>query len=125
MAIDRPLQTPDGPNPFSSSEGEVEIEIVNPESVSIETPDGGVLLDFDSDPSMDEIPHDANLAEYIEDSDLSSISQDLISSYKLLGTGRVAFFTPCLLNRSYVSSPKLYKKYFQQAAQSKQVLLAQ
>jgi len=82
MAIDRPLQTPDGPNPFSSSEGEVEIEIVNPESVSIETPDGGVLLDFDSDPSMDEIPHDANLAEYIEDSDLSSISQDLISSYK-------------------------------------------
>ena len=46
MAIDRPLQTPDMPNPFGGGEDQIEVEIVNPESVSIDTPDGGVLLDF-------------------------------------------------------------------------------
>ena len=82
MAVDRPLQTPDSPNPFAGGQEEIEVEIVNPESVSIETPDGGVLLDFDPEDSIGRISHDANLAEYIEDSDLFSISQDLIGSYK-------------------------------------------
>ena len=41
MAIDRPLGTP---LPVNQDMGEVEIEIENPESVSIETPDGGVLI---------------------------------------------------------------------------------
>ena len=82
MAIDSPLQTPDMPNPFGGGEDQIEVEIVNPESVSIDTPDGGVLLDFDPDGGMGMIPHDANLAEYIDDSELSSISQELIGAYK-------------------------------------------
>ena len=44
MAIDSPLQTPDMPNPFGGGEDQIEVEIVNPESVSIDTPDGGVLF---------------------------------------------------------------------------------
>ena len=82
MAVDRPLQTPDMPNPFGGGEDQIEVEIVNPESVSIDTPDGGVLLDFDPEGPMGSVPHDANLAEYIDDSDLSSISQELIGAYK-------------------------------------------
>ena len=33
-------------------EGNLEIEVVNPESVSIETEDGGVLIDFDPNNPM-------------------------------------------------------------------------
>ena len=47
MAIERPM----GLNPFNNwpqeDEADLEIGIVNPEAVSVETPDGGVLIDFD------------------------------------------------------------------------------
>jgi hypothetical protein len=47
MAIERPM----GLDPFNNwpqqEESDLEIDIVNPESVSVETPDGGVLIDFD------------------------------------------------------------------------------
>jgi len=58
MAIDRPLSTP---FPVNQEMGEVEIEIENPESVSVETPDGGVIIDFN--PEMADTldsSHDAN-----------------------------------------------------------------
>ena len=80
MAIDRPLGTP---LPVNQDMGEVEIEIENPESVSIETPDGGVLIDFD--PSMGEMmgmSHDANLAEVVDPKELNIMASDLIGQYK-------------------------------------------
>jgi hypothetical protein len=81
MAIERPL----GQNPFlpSQPEADLEIEIVNPESVSMETPDGGVVIDFDPN-AMDQggTEHDANLAEYIDESELNDISSELVSAYK-------------------------------------------
>ena len=73
MAIDRPLATPD--TIFSQGTGDepdLEIEIVNPEAVSIETEDGGMLIDFDPDVlPMGAVPHDANLAEFIDEGELS------------------------------------------------------
>ena len=80
MAIDRPLGTP---LPVNQDMGEVEIEIENPESVSIETPDGGVLIDFD--PNMGEmmgLSHDANLAEVVDPKELNILASDLIGQYK-------------------------------------------
>jgi hypothetical protein len=81
MPVERPL----GQNPFleQDPEADLEIEIVNPESVSMETPDGGVVIDFDPN-AMDEdgTEHDANLAEYIEESELNAISSELVSSYQ-------------------------------------------
>ena len=72
MSIERPLESPNGL--FSAGEGgepDLEIEIVNPEAVSIETEDGGMIFEFNADTGVDgEIPHDANLAEYIEDREL-------------------------------------------------------
>ena len=80
MAIDRPLSTP---LPINQEMGEVEIEIENPESVSVETPDGGIIIDFNPDmaDTLDS-SHDANLAEVLDPKDLDEISSDLISSYK-------------------------------------------
>jgi len=80
MAIDRPLSTP---FPVNQEMGEVEIEIENPESVSVETPDGGVIIDFN--PEMADTldsSHDANLAEVLDPRDLSSLASDLVTSYK-------------------------------------------
>ena len=47
MAIDRTMRS----NPLVGDGEDIEIEIENPESVSIETEDGGVILDFDPDAS--------------------------------------------------------------------------
>ena len=84
MAIDRPLATPD--TIFSEGTGDepdLEIEILSPEAVSIETEDGGMVIDFDPDFTPEgAVPHDANLAEYIDDSDLEGIASELLSSFK-------------------------------------------
>ena len=81
MAIDKPLVTPEQLT-AEEADGALEIEIVNPDSVSVETPDGGLIFDFEESNPMDEVPFDANLAEYIEDKELSLIANDLVSSFK-------------------------------------------
>ena len=82
MAIDKPLVTPEELT-AEEAEGALEIEIVNPDSVSVETPDGGLMFDFEGESNpMGEIPFDDNLAEYIEDKELTLIAGDLISSFK-------------------------------------------
>ncbi len=85
MAIDRPLATPEQSMFSQGQDGEpdLEIEIVNPEAVSIETEDGGMIFDFDPQDSLTGmIPHDANLAEYIDDGELRGIATDLVGQYK-------------------------------------------
>jgi hypothetical protein len=85
MAIDRPLATPEQSMFSQGQDGEpdLEIEIVNPEAVSIETEDGGMIFDFDPQDSLTGmIPHDANLAEYIDDGELQGIATDLVGQYK-------------------------------------------
>ena len=79
MAIDRPLRT----EIQDQEESALEIEVVNPEAVSIETEDGGVLIDFgDSLESELSEDHNANLADFIDERDLTSICLDLVSSYR-------------------------------------------
>ena len=83
MAIDRSLTE----SPISSSDfmprGEaVEIEIVNPEAVSLETEDGGMLIDFRSEGEMqEEASFDANLAELMDDEALTRLASELVGSY--------------------------------------------
>jgi hypothetical protein len=79
MAIDRPLRT----EIQDQDESALEVEVVNPEAVSIETEDGGVLIDFgDSLESELSEDHNANLADFIDERDLTSICLDLVSSYR-------------------------------------------
>ena len=84
MAIDRPLATPE--SIFSQGTGDepdLEIEIVNPDAVSIETEDGGMIIDFDPDMvPMGAESHDSNLAEFIDEGDLYGIASELVGSFK-------------------------------------------
>tara|TARA_R110000744_G_scaffold34154_2_gene79812 strand:- start:7650 stop:10121 length:2472 start_codon:yes stop_codon:yes gene_type:complete len=81
VAIDKALNGA----PFPEEEGEeIQIEIVNPDSVSIETEDGegGVIIDFDPDMrGLGGEAHDDNLAEVIPDKELTTLSLDLIGLY--------------------------------------------
>ena len=81
MAIERPLETPsiDG---MGMGEESLEIEIVDPESVSISA-GGDTIFEFDEDDFENEdIPHDANLAEFIEDNLLGTIANDLVGAFR-------------------------------------------
>tara|TARA_R100000458_G_scaffold59866_1_gene72309 strand:+ start:792 stop:3209 length:2418 start_codon:yes stop_codon:yes gene_type:complete len=64
------------------AEENVDITVVNPEAVSIETEDGGMLIDFDPSMMEDQVPFDANLAEYISEKDLSFIGHELVSAFE-------------------------------------------
>ena len=79
MAIDK-AQTPFMPDLLE--EERLEIEVVNPEAVSIETDDGGVLIDFDPDnPLTGGMNHNSNLAEFIDDQELMDLSSELVAAY--------------------------------------------
>ena len=63
------------------TEGGLTVGVINPEAVVIaDEDDGGVVIDFA--PVMEEqIPFDANLAEHMDEGDLSGLASDLLSSY--------------------------------------------
>ena len=88
MSIEQSLsQAPMGLNDLELDDTPaLEIEIENPEAVSIETEDGGVILDFDPDAStlasLGMLPHDANLAELVNDSELNVMASDLVGQFK-------------------------------------------
>ena len=64
------------------AEEDVDITIVNPEAVSIETEDGGMVIDFDPSAIDEQIPFDANLADHLDDKDLNFIANELVGAYE-------------------------------------------
>ena len=63
-------------------EEEVQIEVVNPEAVVIETEDGGVLIDFN--PEEEDSPCEefgSNLADFMEEGALSRLSSEIVGAY--------------------------------------------
>jgi hypothetical protein len=82
MAIERKTATPIEGTVEQDEEEGLSIEIENPESVTVETEDGGVIIDFDPNASeMQDMGFDSNLAESMEDDKLNSIGKNLIESY--------------------------------------------
>jgi hypothetical protein len=75
MSIDKPLE-----HSLDKKPADVTIGVVNPEAVTIETEDGGAIVIFGSE-EKDEPEFGANLAEYIDDSELGRISQELVSHF--------------------------------------------
>ena len=62
---------------------EVTVAIENPDSVAIETDDGGMIIDFDPDSSPFGIEDfNSNLAEFMSDTDLNEMGADLISQFE-------------------------------------------
>ena len=64
-------------------EEDLSISIDNPDSVSVETDDGGLLIDFnpESEKLMAE-DFDSNLADYMSEDNLSKLGTELISQYQ-------------------------------------------
>ncbi len=78
MAIDKALNAVGNP-----AEDGVEIEIINPDAVSIETEDGGALVILGPELSEQIAPgFHANLAEHIDESVLGSIGRELIDDFE-------------------------------------------
>ena len=56
----------------------------NPDVELMENEDGSADVNFDPNAPIDttNIPHDANLADYIEDNDLGRLSNDLLAEFE-------------------------------------------
>ena len=81
MAIERRPATPvDGL--IEQEDEDITIAIENPESVAIDTDDGGMIIDFDpSSKELGDEGFDSNLAEFMDDEALNDIGNELISAY--------------------------------------------
>ncbi len=84
MAIEKPMVPSDVEIEENPSEEELTVEIVNPDSISMETEDGGVVIDFEGSLAEDLMgpDHDSNLAEFIEESELESMASELVSDFE-------------------------------------------
>ena len=81
MAIEKPLAPVDiGPRKMQEG-GDVEIEVLNPDAVSVETPDGGMIVDFTGDEDKLNAGFDDILAEFIEENDLDELASDILQSF--------------------------------------------
>lgn len=82
MAVDKALYGTTTPSPLDDEydEGaeEVEVEVINPDAIVMETEDGGAIIDFTGEYSSGLVDHDANLAEHLDDTDLVMIANDVI-----------------------------------------------
>ena len=72
MAVEKAL------NPAPGPIGDVEVTVVNPEAVAVETDDETVILDFEEEvegPAFNE-----NLADHLSDTDLQNVSSELMGA---------------------------------------------
>ena len=82
MAIERKPATPIEGIIEQEPEEELEILIENPESVAIDTEDGGMIIDFDpSSGKKGESEFNSNLTEYLDEDELDKLGSKLIGEY--------------------------------------------
>ena len=81
LAIERKPATPiEGT--IEQEPEELEILIENPDSVAIETDDGGMIIDFDpSAPKRGDSEFNSNLTDYVDEGELDKLGNKLISEY--------------------------------------------
>ena len=81
MAIERKPATPIEGTVEQEPE-EIDIVIESPESVAIETEDGGMIIDFQSaSPKGGESEFNSNLTDYVDEDELDRLGSKLISDY--------------------------------------------
>jgi len=83
LAIERQPATPiEGTIEQDPQEQGLSIAIENPDSVAIETEDGGMIIDFDPNAKeIGDVEFDSNLAEHIEDDVLQELGSKLVGDY--------------------------------------------
>ena len=82
MAIEKQMEPSDIEIEETDAEN-IEVEVINPDAVSIDTGDGGVIIDFEGDITESIVgpDHDANLAEFIDESELQSMASELVGEF--------------------------------------------
>ena len=82
MAIEKALYTNGADTPTAD---QIEVEIVNPDEVTISTDDMEISMDFDEQIVAD---HDANLVDFMEPADLEALGSELVGLYNADKTSR-------------------------------------
>ena len=83
MAVDKPLDSASIADMQDRlNQPAMVVEIENPDSVSIETEDGGLIIDFDPKVAAEDAQFDANLAEYLPPLDLDMLGSELVSAFE-------------------------------------------
>ena len=90
MAIERTTATPrdgmielDDEIEVEGEEQHIAIAIENPDSVAINTEDGGMIIDFDPRSQGDDAgDFNANLVNFIEEQDLQALGSELVAQYE-------------------------------------------
>lgn len=85
MAITKPMEPFDPEeNQIEDESEEIEIEIVNPDSVSVETDDGSIVVDFSGDLTEELLgpDHESNLVEFMDQAELDSLASDLVKDFE-------------------------------------------
>ena len=86
MAIEKQMTPFEVDEALDDVQGEaVQVEIVNPEAVSMETEDGGIIIDFEGEITEELLGgegHDQNLAEVIDEDVLQSMASELVADFK-------------------------------------------
>ena len=62
----------------------VEVEVINPDAVSISGDDESMVIDFSGE-MVEQImgpEHDANIAEYLDESDLEELASELVTDFE-------------------------------------------
>ena len=84
MAIEKTPATPVEGLIEQDPEGEaLSINIENPESVSIETEDGGLLIDFDPQKEVGNVEFNSNLVDFIDEDELDRLGSELTSAFQM------------------------------------------
>ena len=84
MAIERTPATPvEGVIEQEPQEEQLNIMIENPDSVAIETEDGGMIIDFDPKADSPDAGFNSNLVEFIDENELERIGSELVNAYTM------------------------------------------
>ena len=65
-------------------ESSIEISVLNPDAVSVETEDGGIMVDFTGgeEENLGTPSHESNLADFMGEDELMTLSSELSSAYE-------------------------------------------
>lgn len=85
MAVDKAME-PSSFLEMDSELPEVDVEMASPDTIIVENEDGGLTIEFGDEDDVapeEAMEHNANLALFIEDSDLQSLAVELLDGFEM------------------------------------------
>ena len=90
MAIEKPMTPSNVVTITTDDNPELEVEVIDPDAVSVTDDDGSVAIVLDSEMQEELVgpDHSSNLAEYLQEGELEAIASDLIEAFNSDRTSR-------------------------------------